>query len=242
MATVQQIIDSFRSTHLDQSFQYAPLDPTQDQIRLLVVQPGELGNVVKAELVHASLNENPVYEAISYCWGGSRTVDIQLSCPNHLGNGTRPLESVSAQKHSSKFPITANLESALRHLRRPNKSRVLWADAICINQEDEVEKSHQVRLMDQIYKKCRGCLIWLGEAANDSDYAMDLIREMDYAIRGEPNQNVAMENLSHKIIRNQNYVRHCRALMHLISRPWFFRLWGKFHFREFDEKLTRYGS
>jgi hypothetical protein len=39
-------------------------------------------------------------------------------------------------------------------------------DAVCINQWDLKEKSHQVNLMRTIYKGCSRCLIWLGEIVN----------------------------------------------------------------------------
>ncbi|KAK7725138.1 Glycerol-3-phosphate/dihydroxyacetone phosphate acyltransferase [Botryosphaeria dothidea] len=51
-----------------------------------------------------------------------------------------------------KLRISTNLETALRHLRQPDSAWCAWADGICINQEDDEEKSHQVRHMDLVYK------------------------------------------------------------------------------------------
>jgi hypothetical protein len=51
----------------------------------------------------------------------------------------------------------------MRRLRSPSHSRVLWIDAICINQNDDDEKSHQVGMMRKIYKACQKCTVWLGE-------------------------------------------------------------------------------
>lgn len=62
---------------------------------------------------------------------------------------------------SSSLRVTCNLATALRALRRLASSRVLWADAICINQEDEKEKSKQIPLMRDIYSTARSVLIWL---------------------------------------------------------------------------------
>jgi hypothetical protein len=42
--------------------------------------------------------------------------------------------------------------------------RVLWLDAICINQEDNAEKSIQVPLMRQIYQQASQVCVYLGEA------------------------------------------------------------------------------
>jgi hypothetical protein len=49
--------------------------------------------------------------------------------------------------------MTSNLERILRKLRHPEKPRQLWADSICINQQDIEEKSRQVAMMSQIYRK-----------------------------------------------------------------------------------------
>ncbi len=39
----------------------------------------------------------------------------------------------------------------------------LWADAICINQKDELEKSHQIVLMEDIYAQAESVYIDLGD-------------------------------------------------------------------------------
>lgn len=52
--------------------------------------------------------------------------------------------------------------ATFRHLRDRRTSLVLWVDAICINQMDIAEKSHQVALMGQIYQQCSRVQIWLG--------------------------------------------------------------------------------
>ncbi|KAM6513796.1 hypothetical protein FALCPG4_015009 [Fusarium falciforme] len=38
----------------------------------------------------------------------------------------------------------------------------LWIDALCINQNDERERSQQVSMMDEIYSRASRVLIWLG--------------------------------------------------------------------------------
>jgi hypothetical protein len=49
--------------------------------------------------------------------------------------------------------ITKNCEAALKDIREPGKDRLLWIDAICINQENPDEKSVQIGLMSKIYSK-----------------------------------------------------------------------------------------
>ncbi|KAH7255231.1 heterokaryon incompatibility protein-domain-containing protein [Fusarium redolens] len=59
--------------------------------------------------------------------------------------------------------ISGSLYIALREVRRSNDSRVIWADAICINQEDVKERGQQVALMGQIFSGAWQVIIWLGE-------------------------------------------------------------------------------
>ncbi|KAI0965816.1 heterokaryon incompatibility protein-domain-containing protein [Xylaria arbuscula] len=67
---------------------------------------------------------------------------------------------------------------AYRYHDRP---RVLWADAICINQEDTAEKAQQVAIMASIYSKAKEVQVWL---APDSPKMTDAIQFMaDLSLR-----------------------------------------------------------
>lgn len=67
---------------------------------------------------------------------------------------------------------------ALRRLRYEDTTRVLWIDAICINQDDLIERSQQVALMDKIYKRGRRNLTWLGKADGSTGQALADIRRI----------------------------------------------------------------
>lgn len=83
------------------------------------------------------------YEALSYTWGSAhKQYDIEIS-----GNT---------------LPITENLHLALQHLRHPEEDRILWIDAICIDQDNVGERGHQVRQMASIYERVVRAIIWLG--------------------------------------------------------------------------------
>lgn len=84
------------------------------------------------------------------------------------------------------FYVKPNLSDALRHLRnysgsspqqsgRRPETLVLWVDFICINQEDKNEKSAQVRIMADIYKRAASVFIWLGREGEESSIGMDFI-------------------------------------------------------------------
>jgi hypothetical protein len=138
------------------SMEYSPLNPDLNEIRLLTLLPDDSrrNGLVSCHLDHVSLINPPEYVALSYCWGdASVTKDISI-------NG-------------SSVPVTANLEIALRHLRIKEYGR-LWVDAICINQEDKIEKSQQLLWMGSIYQRAREVASWIGENTVQSRFAMNL--------------------------------------------------------------------
>lgn len=129
---------------------YHVLDPAQREIRLLRLLPSESFEAqIRCKLIQTFLGGGVRYEAISYTWG-------------------KPEFTQAIELESQPFYITPNLESALRYLRRASEERVLWVDGICINQEDPVERSHQVTLMKDIYSHCEADLAWLGPSPSEA--------------------------------------------------------------------------
>ncbi|KAK4160702.1 heterokaryon incompatibility protein-domain-containing protein [Cladorrhinum sp. PSN259] len=148
-----------------------PLGPTAGAIRLLRLDASEdPARPLTATLYATSLSESKgKYEALSYCWGN----DSQRSSiiVNIQGNG---------QAHGTKLvtvSITRSLADALVDLRLANDDRVLWADAICINQADNVEKSTQVRQMLQVYQSSRRTVAYLGR---DTSGFQAAVAHMDF--------------------------------------------------------------
>ena len=66
------------------------------------------------------------------------------------------------------FVVRENLWSALSHLQLEDKDRVLWIDAVCINQQDLKERNHQVNQMGRIYSEAQRVVVWLGLSDNAS--------------------------------------------------------------------------
>jgi hypothetical protein len=89
------------------------------------------------------------YEALSYTW------DL-----NYFEEAS---ESVSIRCNSVKVTINENLYTALCRLRQLNISRILWADALCINQDNIRERSSQVQRMGIIFENAFQVIIWLGK-------------------------------------------------------------------------------
>ncbi|KAH6696658.1 heterokaryon incompatibility protein-domain-containing protein, partial [Leptodontidium sp. MPI-SDFR-AT-0119] len=88
------------------------------------------------------------YEALSYTWGD-------------------PQPSSTIQMDGLPYWVSANLFEGLQRLRLPDQDRVLWIDAVCINQKNLTEKSAQVGLMFSIYLKAHRVVVWLGLATYD---------------------------------------------------------------------------
>lgn len=190
------------------SYVYQPLDLFTDEIRLLTLHPGHDGDGISCTLSHHNLMEDLKYEALSYAWGENVSL-----CRINVDGIT--------------ISVTANLEAALHHLRyqlfptpgqdkeiRPTGDRVLWVDALCINQQDPSERGHQVRRMGKIFSSAWRVVAWLGEASHDSDTAMDFVRMIE---QGLGLFNEYGEPLSPK--------EKWLALHNLWARPYWGRVW-----------------
>src|SRR4051812_25210123 len=96
---------------------YTKLDKESRQIRLIHVLPGGWKSPISCELYVVSLDEAPAYQILSYVWGDPK-ISERILLP---GCG---------------FRVTTNLYAALRRLRLSNETRIIWIDALCINQLD----------------------------------------------------------------------------------------------------------
>jgi hypothetical protein len=122
------------------------LDSNLKEIRVLVVDPGAGLDIVTCTLKHISLLDDqvPCYETISYCWGSMRDESVM-------------------KLNDSLISVPSSSEAAVRRMRFSDKPRVLWIDAICIDQSSQFEKARQVAFMSTIYNLGKQNLIYLGE-------------------------------------------------------------------------------
>jgi hypothetical protein len=124
------------------------------------------------------------------------------------------------------------------HLRDPVFERVLWCDAICINQQDEEEKVYQVGSMAKIYGFARRVVVWLGEEGEDSALAFRDFNEADLrayeqeqrsirilAAKGSEQELLLEEGSPHAEADESDCTRHQRAFLALFNRPYFRRIW-----------------
>ena len=109
------------------------INPTD--IRLLYLHQGVGEDPICVDLATVNLDEDPDFEAISYTWGDSMPVK-RITCHGRTDSSVCGIQHSQA---SENFNITTNLFEELQRLRFPDRRRILWADAICINQEDPGE-------------------------------------------------------------------------------------------------------
>lgn len=132
---------------------YRALDHLRSEIRLLTLSPSSHPtDPIKCSLSHVSLDDSPQFEALSYVWGP-------------------PVPTLDIVVEGARFTVTMNLHQALEALRHAEKPRVLWVDAVCINQDDDDEKAYQVPLMGRLYNEAPRTVIWFG-AANENVEAL----------------------------------------------------------------------
>jgi hypothetical protein len=150
---------------------------SKTETRMLTLYRGSKDDAIKCSLAKADLDKKKNwYEALSYCWGSPKYV-------RHLYVDGRHVE------------VRENLWWALWHLRRQDKDRVIWADALCINQSSVQERNHQVRLMSRIYSEAVDVVVWLGQEGGGSYMAMDYLNNILRQKKMSLEENSAMEKL-----------------------------------------------
>ncbi|KAH7357491.1 heterokaryon incompatibility protein-domain-containing protein [Pyrenochaeta sp. MPI-SDFR-AT-0127] len=178
-----------------------PLDEP-DSIRLLVLHPGPSKTHICCSLIHTTLSEcrEDIYNhyvALSYVWG-------PLQHPKTILLNNHP------------FKVTANLASALADLRDEQRHLRLWADAICIDQGNILERSEQVMLMGDIYSLAHHTVAHVGESNDAIDEAFITLHtnETESLIPSSSAESGALITRMQELILNQ-----------ILTRPWFDRVW-----------------
>lgn len=133
-----------------------------DGIRLLYLLPGQPGSVIKADLKAVKISASPPYECISYMWGAPGTAE-------HID-----VNDIST-------PLRRNLWTFLQKLRSPVSTRIVWVDALCISQNDPVEKMQQVQMIGRIFQGATRVLAWVSEDENNDSFKIfDHARRYSY--------------------------------------------------------------
>ena len=144
----------------DQIFEYNILNRDIKEIRLIALQPcTDPTAAIECKILNAILYDRPHYEALSYMWGDEadpQTIKIE----------------------GKEYQIRQNLWLALNQLRLAEEERILWVDAVCINQDNIAERNHQVGFMSSIYRQAHCVIAWLGPETETSHKAMSFLNQI----------------------------------------------------------------
>ncbi|KAJ0325048.1 hypothetical protein COL5a_007551 [Colletotrichum fioriniae] len=201
--------------------QYAHDSLKEGQFRLIHLLPGHDDDDVRIDLTNEWLNAPVKYHAVSYAWGNARD-KAYITCKE------------------KEIQITKTLFEALKRWRSPAEEVVLWADSICINQRNTLEKTQQIGRMSEIYSNAEAVKIWLGRDDSNIDGVQDVIKEASEIIPevvDDPHQNRKSADIL--ATRNEERAREgkstiwnldWRPLRALMNHTWFERnvRYGKF--------------
>jgi hypothetical protein len=215
-------------------YQYPPVDTRNGQIRLLTIRPGSFGCPLEVtldksyQLSRFKSVELPGQESSFTPRLSSRSFDA-LSYT--WGSPADPVVIRVGNKNKCLLSITRNLAIALPYLRHPDRDRVMWIDALCIDQLNFDERASQVQLMPDIYKEAKHVICWLGPASEDSRLAVRAIRELNFRLEVSLEDDIVKPrakgdahwaDVSIPLPFSGDTMR---AVSSLFGRSWFERLW-----------------
>ena len=172
------------------------LDP--EEFRLIKLLPGQENDRLTGGLITVDPTNAPQYVGLSYVWGPP--VEEGQHQPSIL------LDNVVIE-------LRPNLASAMRALRRLHQDTHIWIDALCINQEDDAEKSTHIPLMADIYRLSDSVAVWLGETTSYGRLAFSFARW----INKHPDLVLKVAEQQLKVL--------IMAFFDMIRNPWFQRKW-----------------
>jgi hypothetical protein len=195
-------------------FTYEPLPPNEKAIRMLIVLPSsDNESQVQCKLVKFDLEVMMAlgitrypFAALSYVWGNKIPPQTVLL-------------------HGKEVTITPNLGAALRNFRDTRLPVMLWVDALCINQADDNEKSHQISLMGLIYHRAGHVLMWLGQETVGTGHAVLPLYLYDFlrTLQKYANPNVLKE--LEKSLEKTHTLEHLCSIHTMLQWKYWTRVW-----------------
>ncbi|KAL3418152.1 hypothetical protein PVAG01_09867 [Phlyctema vagabunda] len=216
------------------SYAYRTID-YQKEIRVLRLYPGAPGSPILCCLVHRPLldqlpreisnkNESINYTALSYYWGDEK--------PKHKIGIFATHNDYEKWKDKPDFirhyvghkRIRNNLRDALEQLRSMTDNVYLWADALCINQENLKERTVQVARMHNVFMHAEKVCIWLGKGIpEENEKTFDFLRKI---LDLEKLEEVAKRLMDKdKDVIWENDRQDCKRFIDLMKVEWFSRRW-----------------
>ncbi|KAK4243337.1 heterokaryon incompatibility protein-domain-containing protein [Corynascus novoguineensis] len=191
-------------------------------IRLLRLNSDIMGTN-SGSLAEFDLDTPPPFYALSHCWGTDNR-----DKPIYIGNEI--------------FLVGLDLAAGIQRLRElaMEKSPLnpameyIWIDTICINQGDTVERSSQVRMMDDIYSRAIRTIIWLGSSDDSCSLAWELVDNIYAVFRAQHPTVTSPDEIPARTYSESHHSRsglpawtdeRWRSLGKLCNLRWFSRIW-----------------
>lgn len=215
LAQANETLTAFRSFQSSNAYQYRPL--AEGELRLLkITLPAADGSMPRLELEHTALDSAPPFDALSYCWGSD-------SRPYKAPIDTRAGEGAREQAEPPYVSLTESLAEMLAYLPRhcmspDHTTSYVWIDQLCINQsgEGKTEKTHQIRLMKDIYTKATQVLIWLGPGPDPA--TAQSIADILGCSKGAGDRRL-------KLWEGSQPSEDAISIRYIWENPWFSRSW-----------------
>lgn len=201
-------------------------------LRLLQIN-GKIEGLLHCSLAVFSTDPTPTYVAISYTWGAPEdpeAVDSELGSGHFTGTRTIIV-------NGQPFEIRQNLFDLLEELEPEHEPTWYWIDVLCINQDDNEEKSQQVNRMGTVYEAARSVTIWLGRAHDSTPHVIGMIQQIAVVMgrvrAGDPAYQ-DLSNLNDPRDPDQNRrlgleggvtLDDWHAFALFLRRTWFSRVW-----------------
>ena len=189
---------------------YQSLNAERHEIRLLRIL--EQAETITCTLEITSIDASPTYSALSYEWGRYQGEDPGEHVPPIMVN-------------SLPISTTTNLSLALKYLDKDKSP--YWIDALCINQEDDNERGHQVRMMARIYQGAERVYAWLGLSNDASTLGIQLLSDFinDYAKLHPPGRREWQLDWVRKRLLDPSMSHRWKGLSEILANSYWGRLW-----------------
>lgn len=189
-----------RSSSDETAFAYKPLSAEADT-RLIELEPApDASSPLRCRIADLCLSSDDLveYEALSYTWGAP--------------DFTETLYVIEHEDKTNVLKITTNLKDALQRIRLRDQKRLLWVDAVCINQKDSHDKEKQIPAMARIFSAASRVLVWLGTSPQGQIALADIKKGLSLRNTDSTRTEAQLSSLT-------------KTFQDLVALPWFSRRW-----------------
>ncbi|KAF1809644.1 HET-domain-containing protein [Eremomyces bilateralis CBS 781.70] len=203
-------------------YRYTPFTGDSGGVRLLNFLPCDCGSAgnpcCDLEIHRYFIDQAPPYVTLSYYWGD-------------------PTPSETVCINGAALKITKNLLIALRYVgpRLRKRGLLLWADGMCINQQDTEERGRQVAQMGEVYEKAKYVIAWLGEASFNFKATLKKMKEWhEWLCKELQERNRLIADIAKEIVHSDPFFLGpegsesdfaWNGFRSMVLRPWWGRAW-----------------